>query len=387
MGLLRLILALNVVIAHAGGDLFKVKSVGGVIAVETFFIISGFYMSLILSGKYKGADKYGLFITNRLLRLFPIYFVVLILSVFAYFLTYKYAGQGFIAGFWAENMPKLSLSSLIIVFVTSFTLIGQEIFCFTGINPHTGNLFLSANFINETFQPFRFMFVPQAWTLSLELMFYFIAPFLINLRKRYIFMIITASLAARFITYGFGYTNDPWCYRFFPFEVAFFLVGVLCYKLYEQYKLINIPKKVATAILISLFAYIILFQYIPAVLWLKKWFLYAAMVVLLPILFKISKNNKIDRYIGELSYPVYICHVLVIDMLSLVFKPNFLFFSYSCRPLLAIILTIALSMLLNRFIADPVEKFRQQRVESSSKEEEKQPEPLFNRRVYEKTGR
>jgi len=46
MGLLRLILALNVVIAHAG-SLFKIVSVGGIIAVEVFFMISGFYMSLI----------------------------------------------------------------------------------------------------------------------------------------------------------------------------------------------------------------------------------------------------------------------------------------------------------------------------------------------------
>ena len=79
MGLLRLILALNVVIAHAGGNIFKVTSVGGLISVETFFMISGFYMSLILTSKYKGLDKYGLFMSNRLLRLFPIYFTVLFL--------------------------------------------------------------------------------------------------------------------------------------------------------------------------------------------------------------------------------------------------------------------------------------------------------------------
>ena len=50
MGLLRFILAASVVLAHSG-DFFGFKFTGGLIAVETFFIISGFYMALILDTK------------------------------------------------------------------------------------------------------------------------------------------------------------------------------------------------------------------------------------------------------------------------------------------------------------------------------------------------
>jgi len=48
MGILRLLLALSVITAHAG-PIFGLTSVGGVMAVETFFMISGF-----LHGTYFG---------------------------------------------------------------------------------------------------------------------------------------------------------------------------------------------------------------------------------------------------------------------------------------------------------------------------------------------
>jgi peptidoglycan/LPS O-acetylase OafA/YrhL len=47
MGILRLILAIAVVIAHSS-YFFSFKFTGGIVAVETFFIISGFYMTMIL---------------------------------------------------------------------------------------------------------------------------------------------------------------------------------------------------------------------------------------------------------------------------------------------------------------------------------------------------
>ncbi len=81
MGLLRLFLAVSVVVAHTSLFLGTNFFVAGSIAVEAFFIISGFYMSLILNEKYVGENSYRLFITNRLLKLYPIYWVVLLVSI------------------------------------------------------------------------------------------------------------------------------------------------------------------------------------------------------------------------------------------------------------------------------------------------------------------
>jgi len=76
MGSLRLFLALCVAFGHFGMPLgFPTSD----IAVQSFFVISGFYMALVLNEKY-GPGSYWLFISNRLLRLWPTYLVILIPS-------------------------------------------------------------------------------------------------------------------------------------------------------------------------------------------------------------------------------------------------------------------------------------------------------------------
>ena len=74
MGILRFLLAISVV-AHHCGPILGFDFVGGQVAVQSFFIISGFYMSLILNEKYVGINSsYKLFITNRLIKLYPIFY-------------------------------------------------------------------------------------------------------------------------------------------------------------------------------------------------------------------------------------------------------------------------------------------------------------------------
>ena len=81
MGILRFILAITVVIAHSS-SVFGCNFVGAQIAVQAFYIISGFYMALILNEKYVGVNgSYKLFISNRFLRLYPIYWTVLLLTI------------------------------------------------------------------------------------------------------------------------------------------------------------------------------------------------------------------------------------------------------------------------------------------------------------------
>ena len=39
-------------------------------------------------------------------------------------------------------------------------------------------------------------------------------------------------------------------------------------------------------------------------------------VALIPFLFQATKNQTLDRGLGELSYPIYVCHMLVIWFLE-----------------------------------------------------------------------
>src|SRR5438093_7095325 len=82
MGMFRFLLALSVVIAHTKA-IYGYELIGGYLSVNSFFIISGFYMAFILNEKYIGKNSsYRLFITNRFLRIYPIYWLTLISMIF-----------------------------------------------------------------------------------------------------------------------------------------------------------------------------------------------------------------------------------------------------------------------------------------------------------------
>jgi hypothetical protein len=73
--------------------------------------------------------------------------------------------------------------------------------------------------------------VPQAWTLSMEL--YFICSHHL-VRHGYVFLfgVMAVSFSLRVLAAVlFGLRTDPRSYRFFPFELLFFLAGVIAYRL------------------------------------------------------------------------------------------------------------------------------------------------------------
>ena len=83
MGLLRLLLALAVVADHAGPPLgwTALRMTGGPLAVQMFYVVSGFYMALVLNEKYLGAGAWWAFAKSRLIRLYPMYWFVALLTL------------------------------------------------------------------------------------------------------------------------------------------------------------------------------------------------------------------------------------------------------------------------------------------------------------------
>jgi peptidoglycan/LPS O-acetylase OafA/YrhL len=190
MGLLRLTLALAVVYGHAGHFLGIALSPGDT-PVQIFFAISGFYMALVLNEKYL-PGSYRVYFTNRLFRLFPSYLLTLTLTVIVGWL----AGSSFLFA-WSKVTPW----EAILAFPPQVLLVGQDALQF---------------FSRADGQPFYTLApVPQAWTLSLEICFYAMAPFLVRRSPSFIAAVIVASLAVRMILqFAFGVSGDPWSYRF-----------------------------------------------------------------------------------------------------------------------------------------------------------------------------
>ena len=358
MGLIRLLLAISVITAHSN-PFFGLTFIQGQMAVEVFFMISGFYMALILSEKYTKKSDYKLFISNRFLKIFPIYWIILILSLITQliFLFLNPNSPNIFALF--SSKYNLNPISLIAFIITNLTIFGQDILLFFGLNPHTGSLFFTTNF--RLFKPetFNFIFINQAWSLSLELTFYFLAPFLNGLKNKYLLLIISLSLAFRFLLYSQGLNHDPWNYRFFPTELIFFLFGILMYRIYNLIK----NKSLKNISIISFVFYLFFltsYQFLPHERT-KQLVLFLFSFIFIPFIFNLFKNNKIDRYIGELSYPVYISHFLVIDTLI-----NFTHLPHQLISTFTITFSVILSIILLQFIINPINKFRQLRLLKSN---------------------
>jgi len=357
MGLLRFILALSVVAAHSGA-IFGSTFVGGQYAVESFYIISGFYMSLILNEKYINANgSYRLFITNRFMRLFPIYWIVLLLTVITSLLIY-YVSKGQNAGAFAPyitNYPFMNMGSFVFMIFTNIVVFFQDAVMFLGLNTANGHLFFTSNFSQTNPQLYTFLFLPQAWTIAIELTFYLVAPFIVRRKPVIILTLLIISVFIRLILYRMGLHNDPWTYRFFPTELAFFLLGTIAYHIYKKIENKEVPPRYIDVLIILLLLFTFFFNrmHIPGI----QYVYIACIFITLPFIFKRTKRSKMNTYIGELSYPMYISHIFILGLLTALNIPM----PFGGGLTLAIC-TILFSLLLNELVAKRIEKLRQRRI-------------------------
>lgn len=363
MGLLRFLLAVAVLVGHMGNtSTFQLMT--GQTAVQTFYIISGFYMSLILNEKYvHQINAYSLFLTNRLLRLFPMYWVVL-LGVASFSIAFSLIAPSHDKlAFAVYSTVHLNPFSLLYLTFTNLFLIGQDTALFMGINPPTGSFFFTSDFWQTNPQLNQFLLVPQAWTLAIELAFYLVAPFLVRRSYRTVGLFIGLSLLLRLFIYDqLHLTQDPWTYRFFPTEIMFFLLGTLAYKSYQRVREQTLPGYLQPVLLAVVMVATIFYGLVPATklglspFTYKEICYFPLITFSIPYLFNLSKNYKLDNHIGELSYPIYISHMFIILFIHRAMPHMF------NQGWFIVLATITFSYLLNQFVAGPVEKIRQRRV-------------------------
>jgi len=369
MGILRFILALTVIIAHSE-PLYGFVFIEKVMAVQSFYIISGFYMAFILNEKYVGPGSYRIFITNRTLRLYPAYWFILCMTIIAFF-TLRLAGFPYPIRFYIKYFHLLEIKSLIYILFTNIFIIGQDALSFLKLVPSDGGLVIRPNFLNASPAPgiYLLSLVPQAWTMSLELLFYAIAPFLVRKETYKLSVIIFLSLLLRFYMFDKGFDHDPWTYRFFPTELAFFLSGAVSYRIYIKLKDIKPGERLLSSVFLATVALTALYQFIPPVkegwLNLNQWSYYLVLVVSIPFIFMHSRNKRFDNFLGELSYPMYISHILVFYVTTYYFSTSAQARYHTVKYLGSILLTILFSFLMLRFLIKPIEKYRQNRINAA----------------------
>lgn len=354
MGIVRFLLALAVVIGHSG-PIFGLSFIDGWKAVEIFFMISGFYMALILNEKYIGSGSYFKFISNRLLRIYPLYWIVLTGTLLASIISGLFAQDWlFLASFVTHGKALITTIELAVL---NLILIGQDIVLFTKFTPE-GMLNLTRYYYAGIPPlPHNYLLVPQAWSLSLELMFYILAPIIVRKKTQTIIAMVILSLLLRVYFSSIGLNEDSWSYRFFPLEIAFFLLGAVSYKIYSIYKLSPWNSLIQKIILIATISAIIFYHRFPGSEIIKQWIMYAFCVFSLPIIFHMTKNISWDRIIGELSYPIYLSHYLIV-----VIAVQLLNINNEWLGLIVVATTILISYLLYIFVVLPINNIRQRRI-------------------------
>jgi len=84
-----------------------------------------------------------------------------------------------------------------------------------------------------------------------------------------------------------------------------------------------------------------------------------ALALFICFLFHISSKNKIDRTIGELSYPLYICHGFIINFAGLFLPSNNYF------PYITLMISLTVSTALVRWIQKPIDDYRLSRLKQA----------------------
>lgn len=304
MGAIRFILALSVAIWHLPDPPFRLLNAS--VAVLGFFIISGFYMAMVLTEKYRDFRR---FYVARFWRLYPAYAAMSTVMVLWFAITHS-------PTVFTSRLP-VSTSEQAALALINVVVVGQDVLEFWR------NAFGAGGFLDG-----RWMLVGQAWSLSSEFFFYCLAPFVVRSPRRILALLI-ASLAVRALAIGwFGLPSWIWGYYFFPGALCMFLLGSLAYHLHASIKLrrgrllAGVAASGWTAWLIGAVAIDgIMLPYGPGtsvdgpVFWLA----YVAFAASVPVIFAWSKDNRIDRAIGDLSYPLYLVHGLVLGIVFNIF--------------------------------------------------------------------
>ena len=345
---LRGVLALWVVVGHilpSAGILdtalgpFKFLAKGEY-AVDVFIIMSGFFIFYLLD---TAQEKYGHFILRRFLRVFPAYFVCLIISI----LMINVSVETLSSLDWQhpQNAFRIqvlndSLHQFIPHFVAHLTMLH-------GLVPPS----LLPNS--------QYAFIGQAWSISLEWQFYFVAPFLFYAiqKKKPVLTFFLLGISC-FFYYLFKSTPQGFLFS----QVPFFFLGILSFYMWKNYRcIVSFSEQQWGLVMPVAVALTLLFTHeIPTTLWVLVFVSVISLqenseLVLEKIICRLL-NNKVMLYLGKISYSVYLCHIFVMYGVMYClghFFPELEQLSYLA---LLLILVFSLTILVAHLLYDWVEK-------------------------------
>ena len=330
----------------------------GWFAVQMFFMISGFYMALVLNEKYTSAADNWTFYSNRILRLWPPAVIVNLLVIVSFLLYGEVLLFNLTMGLGEFVALLQSLDPLTLAYLGFINLfiIGMDSIWFIGITAEGGLGYLRRG--DYAFAASSLVLNHPLWTIAVEAVFYLVSPFLLR-RGPWVAagLVVLAGLWHLGLAVGPVYYRF-WSYHFFPGAGYFFFLGAFMYQGFRHYRssafraaLERRPRLLIAALIgFSLPAHVLIWNLLPAAS------LFNALILapVIPILFGLTERNRTDRFIGELSYGTYLVHY-----------PIMVFFLGSYSPPVVFLIVGSLSLLaavgLYFTVEGPIDRWRQRR--------------------------
>jgi peptidoglycan/LPS O-acetylase OafA/YrhL len=244
------------------------------------------------------------------------------------------------------------------------TPVGQEIGFMASLDPAAHQVRF-ANSPSGSFALFDFLLIPPAWSISIELQFYAIAPWLVRRSIGLLAGLAAAATSLYFVLPGIpGYPLGFLCHYSLLTEVSFFILGIFAYRVLRWLRAqpeTSTPHRISPLVhgtaLVALFAY----PWMGPV-W-RDSGVALTFAACIPWIFLNSARTPWDRAIGELSYPFYLVHWIVMRLCyaglssqSTARLPTAVVVS------LVIFASLAAAAALHYLVERPVDRYRQERL-------------------------
>jgi len=326
-GITRFLLAAFVIFFHISKFFFL-----GRFAVCSFFILSGYWITLMFEKKYSLKENpLKTFYISRVWRLFPIFYAFTIIGFFVWWLTDR-------------SVPSV-INSLHGIDSAVFWLSNTVLFTYYSLPKVT-------------------ILVP-AWSLDIEMQFYILFPLLFYIgyknykRLNYIFLATLLS----FVYVSVCYSN-LWVKNSMLVYLYLFVFGMIIYFRKLQFKSITEKICIIIALIITALQYV--FPYSihhykdeASVYYIMLSFVLVALFV--PTLANSVRrtSDKNDRFWGEMSFLVYLSHWVWIKPYGF-FSEGTSTLVHTIYLLLFFAVTFLSSLIIYKLIDRPMEKLRHQ---------------------------
>jgi peptidoglycan/LPS O-acetylase OafA/YrhL len=325
-------IACLLVILHHFGKLGLQNSFGsnmGWMGVDLFFIISGLVISLTI----KSNTSWNYFLRNRFSRLFPTYWVCLIISTLSIIVFYNFLNDPFLN----ENPPGYSLLKL---FLANFTMI---------------QYYLDFGNIDGSY-----------WTLIVELLFYVFILLFLLFKKKHLIELVGGICLVFPLTMGILFYEPSVAeyslkanglvplIAYFPL----FYSGIILYKIKFHGKTMTRWAVLFFCFCLQLFLYGKFYgEFNYSLTQFTEYALLLALIYLTFVFYIFDKlkiiANKYTVFIGNISYCVYLLHQTLGFHILMPFMHEHLLINFWISGALTLSIVFLLSYLVHKYIETP----------------------------------